>query len=105
MAETPEAQGHSFPAHVLDLVPGQAYPVSAHYHGLLYPGEAIVADGWEPQLGLALEGERLFRVVFLTSHQAVPPEELQDARIAVCVPSRSGERREQERKRDHRILR
>ena len=105
MPESPEVQGLSFPAHVLDLVPGRQYPLSAHYNGLLYPGEAILAEGWEPQWGLPLEGERLFRVVFLSTHQPVSPEELQDARIAVCVPSRSGERREQERRREYRVLR
>ena len=95
----------SFPAHVLDLAPGQPYAVSATYQGLQYPSEAVFAERWDAHWGSILQDDRFFRVVFLSSHQAVPPDELQDARIAVCVPPPGSERRQQERLRERRILR
>ena len=87
----------TFPARLLDLLPGQPYPSTTTYQGLLYPGEVLFAEQWDSSWGTVLRGHEFFRIVFLGTHQQVPPENLQDSMIAVCLPSTGG-RREQERK-------
>ena len=94
----------TFPAHIIDLLPGQPYPSATTYQGLRYPGEVIFSEQWDSSWGTLLRGHQFFRIVFLGTHQQVPSEDLQDSRIAVCVPSASG-RREQERKRERLIIR
>ncbi len=94
----------TFPAHLIDLPPNRPYPSATTYQGLLYPGEVIFAEQWAPSWGGFLRGQEFFRIVFLGTHQEVPSQEIQDSRIAVCVPSAGG-RREQERKRERLIVR
>lgn len=94
----------TFPAHIIDLLPGQPYPSATTYQGLRYPGEVIFSEQWNSSWGTFLRGHEFFRIVFLDTHQQVPSEDLQDSTIAVCVPSASG-RREQERKRERLSLR
>ena len=94
----------TFPAHIIDLLPGQPYPSATTYQGLRYPGEVIFSEQWDSSWETLLRGHEFFRIVFLSTHQQVPSEDLQDSRIAVCVPSTS-DRREQERKRERLIIR
>ena len=74
--------------------PFQPYPTEAPeyivipYHGLHYRGEAIYADQWDPTWGRPLEGDIYFRIVLLLQRRQVPPEEVRDSRIAVCIPGR-----------------
>ncbi|MBI4201298.1 MAG: hypothetical protein HY531_03290 [Chloroflexi bacterium] len=78
-----------------DLVPGERKRVTTYYLGLEYPGEVVAVGAWEPSLGGPLQGDSFFRVVFLQAHAELDPQQLTDARIAVCVPP--GGRRPQER--------
>jgi hypothetical protein len=41
----------TFPAHLIDLHPGRPYPSTTTYQDLLYPGEAIFAEQWDPSYG------------------------------------------------------
>ena len=54
-----------------------------------YGGEVVVADRWEGSFGETWSNkpEVHYRIVYLTSEAVVPKSELQDPRIAVCVPS------------------
>ena len=56
---------------------------------LQYGGEVVVADRWENLFGEAWANkpEIHFRIVYLTSAAVVPKSDLQDPRIAVCVPA------------------
>ena len=90
---------------LLDLPPGQSTPISVAYQDLEYPGEVVVAPLWDRALGEPLQEERFFRVVFLKTFDSIEPEELRDARIAVCVPPRSSLRRERTLARERRVLR
>ncbi len=56
---------------------------------LQYGGEVIVADRWEGLFGEPWPNkpEVHYRIVYLASEAVVPKSELQDPRIAVCVPS------------------
>ena len=85
-----------FPTHLFDLPPGRPYPVSVTYQGLLYPGEVIFAEEWDPLWGAVLRGHQLFRLVFLEAPLTVRAQDTQDSRIAVCLPAPGGQRREQE---------
>ena len=67
-------------------------PFSAAHSGLLYPGEVVYADTWDPSLGQALVGDLHFRIVMLRSRRSVPLADIQDSRIAVCVPGRGSSR-------------
>jgi len=90
---------------LLDLPPGQHTPVSACYQGLEYSGEIVTTPSWETVLGEPLQDECFFRIVFLRNYVPVDPEELRDARIAVCIPPRSEQRREQTLELERRTLR
>ena len=89
----------------LELTSGQRAPTSVYYHGLEYPGEVVTTPSWEPQLGEPLHDDRFFRIVFLETYSPVDPQQLQDARIAVCIPPRSGHRRERALETERRVLR
>ena len=58
------------------------------YSGLEYPGEVIAAQRWSPSWGQRLDGDSLFRIVFLTEPPRRAAFAIQDRRIAVCVPGR-----------------
>lgn len=68
-----------------NLKPGEPQPWKAVYHGVEYPGEVLIAETWQPELG-EIARDINFRIVVLTSHQRVPY--IADRRIAVCVPGR-----------------
>ena len=63
-------------------------PFSVSYGGLEYTGEAVLLDHWDPVWGRALEGDVYFRIVLLWHRRQVPSSDVQDSRIAVCIPSR-----------------
>ena len=67
-------------------------PFSADYGGLVYSGEVVYADTWDAGLGQALEGDVHFRIVMLRRRRPVPAADIQDSRIAVCVPGRAPSR-------------
>jgi hypothetical protein len=66
-------------------------PVKATPAGLKvqYGGEVVVADRWETSFGMPWPNkpEVHYRIVYLTSGATVPKSDLQDPRIAVCVPA------------------
>lgn len=72
--------------------------------GLLYPGEAVFAAHWDPAWAMPLSGRYFFRVVVLEQPQRVVPEELQDVRIAVCLPGRGAGRQQTEAQRELRAV-
>ena len=90
---------------VFDLPLGQRTPITVPYLGLEYPGEVVLAPAWEPALGEPLQGDRFFRIVFLQTHVQIDPQELQDARTAVCLPPRSDRQRERALEIERRVLR
>jgi hypothetical protein len=70
----------------------------AVHRGIEYNGEAILASSWRAELGRKIEVEDIhFRIVTLTHPQPIPLEELQEPRLAVCLPAvprqRLGEQR------------
>ena len=58
------------------------------HQGLQYKGEVVLSEHWDPAWGHPLEGDVYFRVVLLEGRRRVPPADIQDSRIAVCIPSR-----------------
>ena len=90
---------------LLDLSPGQRVPTSVDYQSLEYPGEVVLTPSWDTALGEPLQGDCFFRIVFLQAYAAIDPQELRDARIAVCVPPRSDRQREQTLEVERRVLR
>ena len=62
------------------------------YDQLVYPGEIIAADTFEPAWGEILEAQVAFRIVFLTTPTVVSPALLRDARVLVLIPGEVGER-------------
>ncbi|MFC1935537.1 DUF6079 family protein [Chloroflexota bacterium] len=80
---------------LLDLPPGQHTLVVSYYQGIEYPGEIVTTLAWETALGQPLQNDCFFRIVFLRDYAPVDSQELRDARIAVCVPPRREQRREE----------
>ena len=68
--------------------PGEPQPVTVQYQGLQYGGEVVFSDHWDPEWGRRLEGDLYFRVVMLGTRRNVTSSDLQDSRIAVCIPGR-----------------
>ena len=65
--------------------------VLAVHGGIEYSGEQVRAPQWLPALGMRLQGDTYFRVVFLERKPAEQLEPLEDTRVTVCVPgSRPG---------------
>ncbi len=67
--------------------------VTVSYRGLQYRGEVVSSERWDPALGQPLEGDLYFRIVALMNPRGVPAGDIQDSRIAVCVPGRGASRR------------
>jgi hypothetical protein len=66
--------------------------VSVEHLGIVYTGEVIRTQTWQPSHGQPLASDAYFRVVFLESPSNVFPRSLHDHRIAVYVPgARSAE--------------
>ncbi|MEA1964415.1 MAG: hypothetical protein U9O41_04710 [Candidatus Aerophobetes bacterium] len=59
---------------------------TAEHKRIEYPGEIIIARSWREEYGAKLDGPH-FRVIFMTEDLGLDPEDIEDPRIAVCVPS------------------
>ncbi len=68
---------------------GQPQRWSVVHRGLEYPGEVVVAEAVDPDLGLPPSNTLGFRVVFYSVPRRIPAVQLRDPRIAVVVPRRS----------------
>ena len=87
-----EQSDHPEPAFSLAAADmGRPQPVHVHVRGVRYPGEVVVARAWELTLGEPLRGHSMFRLVLLTEACAVGSDDLQDPRIAVAIPSGTGD--------------
>jgi len=58
----------------------------AEHKRIEYPGEIIIARSWREEYGANLD-EAHFRVIFMTKDLGLDPEDIEDPRIAVCIPS------------------
>ena len=58
----------------------------AEHKRIEYPGEIIIARSWREEYGAKLDGPH-FGVIFMTNDSGLDPEDIEDPRIAVCVPS------------------
>ncbi len=67
---------------------GEPKPLTFFHQGLQYRGEAIHSSRWDPAWGRTLEEDVYFRIVFLRNSRQVPSSDIQDSRIAVCIPGR-----------------
>lgn len=68
--------------------PRQPRAFRVAFQGLEFNGEIFATDQWDAALGRPLEGDAYFRVVMLQSRTPVPTGDIQDSRIAVCIPTR-----------------
>ena len=66
-----------------ELKLGEPKPWKAVYRGIEYPGEVLLTDAWQSELG-ELTGDVHFRIVVLTRYQQAP--DIADRRIACCIP-------------------
>ena len=67
---------------------GEPRPFAVPHRGVHYRGEIILSEQWRAQWGLPLEQDVYFRIVVLGSRRRMPATDIQDSRIAVCIPSR-----------------
>ena len=65
---------------------GRPTPFTAIHKGVEYPGEVILTESWQPELG-EITGDVHFRIVILSRHQGVPRELIRERRIALLAPS------------------
>ena len=72
---------------------GVTVPYTHGHGGLLYPGEVIRSDSWLPEWGRRLEAETYFRIVLLQQRRGGLRPEIEDSRIALCVPAAGLSRR------------
>lgn len=59
---------------------------TAEHKRIEYSGEIIIARSWREEYGAKLDDTH-FRVIFMTKDLGLNPEDIEDPRIAVCVPS------------------
>ena len=90
---------------LLELPPGEPVSTYIDYQGIQYPGEVISASSWDPSLGAPIQGDSFFRIVFLDSYATIDTQQIQDARIALCVPPKSERQRERVLEQERRVLR
>ena len=57
------------------------------YKKIEYPGEVILARNWRSDYGERIRENLHFRVVFLTKPVEFDLKEIEDPRIAICIPS------------------
>ena len=67
---------------------GEPRPLIVASQGLQYLGETVRLDRWDPAWGWTLDGDLYFRIVLLRNRRPVPLSDIQDSRIAVCIPGR-----------------
>ncbi|MFQ5860509.1 MAG: DUF6079 family protein [Dehalococcoidia bacterium] len=80
-------------------------PVAVVHQGIQYQGEVVTAERWDPQWGELGAQDSYFRIVLLTQRQRVPPGQLRDARIVVCIPGRALLKRREGLMRELRAIR
>ncbi len=68
------------------LSSGTPQITSVVWGGLVYAGEVLLADDWDPQWGQPLTGETYFRVVLLRHPHRIASAQIKDSRVAVCLP-------------------
>jgi len=69
-----------------DMTLGESKAIKTQHNKIEYAGEMLLASSWRSDYGEALKEDAHFRVVFLTKCIKVPPSEIMDSRVAVCVP-------------------
>ena len=89
---------------ILELSPGETVSTCIDYQGIQYRGEVISASSWDASLGAPIQGDSFFRIVFLDSYEPIDTQQIQDARIALCVPPRSERKRERVLEQERRVL-
>lgn len=67
---------------------GEPQPFSVAHHGVVYKGEVVRSNEWDALWGQPLQGDTYFRIVLLSERENVPVKDVQDSRIAVCIPGR-----------------
>lgn len=98
--------GQAGPGSPFQLSPaGEPQLITVSYRGLRYRGEVISSERWDPALGRPLEWDLYFRIVALLNPRSVPAGDIQDSRIAVCVPGRGTSRRRGQTDRELAALR
>ena len=65
---------------------GRSQPWLIHHRGVEFTGEIIVAESPDASWGSPLTAGLDFRLVFFTVPRRVPPDQIQDRRIAMAVP-------------------
>jgi hypothetical protein len=58
----------------------------------------------DPSLGVPIQDDSFFRIVFLDSYISIDPQQTQDARIALCLPPKSERQRERVLEQERRAL-
>ena len=77
------------PGRLLHLYPlSEPQPFAVPYGGLQYMGEVVLSERWDPEWGRTLGGDLYFRIVLLRNRRHFPSSDIQDSRIAVCIPGR-----------------
>ena len=71
---------------------GEPRPLTVPHQGLQYRGEVVLSDHWDPAWGQPLEGDVYFRIILLRHRRQAPSSDIQDSRIAVCIPGRGPSR-------------
>jgi len=84
---------------------GQREPWEVVHRGIAYAGEVVAAEAVDADLGLPLEGDVCFRVVFYTVPRRIPVSQIRDPRIAMAVPRRSGDLERERVTRELRAIR
>ena len=59
----------------------------------------------DPSLGVPIQDDSFFRIVFLDSYMSIDPQQIQDVRIALCLPTKSERQRERVLEQERRALR
>jgi hypothetical protein len=71
-----------------ELKLGEPVPWQAVHNGIEYNGELLLSNTWRGELGRKIEREDVhFRIVTLTKQQRVPLKDIEDERLAVCIPA------------------
>ena len=70
-----------------ELKSGQPRPLKAEFRGVEYPGEVLLVDGWQPELGEIAGKDTHFRIVIFNRYQRVP--DIADRRVACCIPGQA----------------
>ena len=74
---------------LLGLYPlGWPQPLAVPHLGLVYRGEVIHGEHWDPAWGKLLNGDQFFRIVLLRHPKDLSADAIHDSRIAVCVPGK-----------------